>query len=615
MYNHFKATEIKPQGWLKTQLLIQANGLSGNLDKVWPDVRDSAWIGGNKEGWERVPYWLDGFIPLAYLLEDELLKIRADRYINAILDAQQEDGWICPCKKEERASYDVWALFLIGKVLSIYCEFTDSQKAKNGLYKAMKNGYDLIREKKIFLFEWGKSRWFEVFIPLQFLYNEYKEEWILDFAKEIRRQGTDYLQLTELWKKPLNKWSQETHIVNIAMMFKFEAVCCSLLGEKYECKAEKLWEFLEKYNGTVYGAFTGDECLSGKYNNQGTELCSIVELMYSCEILYAVTGKEVWAERLEKLAFNALPATISDDMWTHQYDQMANQIACVRFPGRSLFRTNNNEAHLFGLEPHYGCCTSNFNQGWPKLAMNVFLKTKKGIKASLMLPAIVETEINGAFVKISTETEYPFRFLCKYRVEVSKPCEFEFKIRIPEWAKKVRCNGESVAAGNYITIEKNWKGTEEITIIFEDEPHFINRPFGLKTVEYGPLVFAIPIDAEYKMYEYGADGVERKFPYCDYELYPKTEWRYGYASKCFAVNYKNGDNYPFSSKNPKITLSARCVPVAWDFADGYETVSDIKPKSKIAKGNAVDLELFPYGCAKLRITETVLCKDADKNDL
>ena len=64
----YTAKEIKPCGWLRRQLEIQAKGLNGQLDQVWPDVRDSAWIGGDREGWERVPYWLDGFIPLAYLL-------------------------------------------------------------------------------------------------------------------------------------------------------------------------------------------------------------------------------------------------------------------------------------------------------------------------------------------------------------------------------------------------------------------------------------------------------------------------------------------------------------------------------------------------------------------
>ena len=67
----FTSNEIKPLGWLRRQLSIQAYSLSGNLDKVWPDIKESAWIGGSREGWERVPYWLDGFIPLAYLLDDD----------------------------------------------------------------------------------------------------------------------------------------------------------------------------------------------------------------------------------------------------------------------------------------------------------------------------------------------------------------------------------------------------------------------------------------------------------------------------------------------------------------------------------------------------------------
>ena len=96
-WNFYTSNEIKPAGWLKRQLKIQAEGLSGNLHKVWKDIRDSAWIGGTEEGWERVPYWLDGFIPLAYLLEDEELIAAAQKYIDPIIASQQEDGWICPC--------------------------------------------------------------------------------------------------------------------------------------------------------------------------------------------------------------------------------------------------------------------------------------------------------------------------------------------------------------------------------------------------------------------------------------------------------------------------------------------------------------------------------------
>ena len=62
---------------------------------------------------------------------------------------------------------------------------------------------------------------------------------------------------------------------------------------------------------------------------------------------------------MEMTAFNALPATISPDMWSHQYDQMTNQPQCTRFPNREQpFGTNGPESHLFGLEPNFGCCTA-----------------------------------------------------------------------------------------------------------------------------------------------------------------------------------------------------------------------------------------------------------------
>ncbi len=603
MYHYFKGTEIKPEGWLYRQLKIQAQGLSGNLDKIWPDVRDSAWIGGEREGWERVPYWLDGFIPLAYLLQDQDMMERADKYINAILDRQQEDGWICPCSETERSSYDIWALFLIGKVLTVYCDFTDSARAKVSLYRAIKGLYDLMKEKRLTLFQWGKFRWYECFISLRFLYDNYGEPWILELGHMLREEGTDYYKYTEEWKRPLNQWTLQTHIVNLMMMLKYEAVSCELFGESYQNHAEELWKILEQYNGTAVGTFTGDECLSGIANNQGTELCSVVELMYSCELLYAITGDSIWADRLEKAAFNALPATLSDDMWIHQYVQQVNQIACVTFPGKSFFRTNNEEAHIFGLEPHFGCCTANHNQGWPKLTMSTFLRTQKGILCSLMLPAVLETSVMGVNVEVRNETDYPFRFHCKYIVTVPEPVSFELAIRIPGWAKSFRVNGKEEAVCDTYRVEKTWSGTETVIIELKDDPHRTERPFGLQTVEYGPLVFSLPIQAEYRKHEYTKDGVERKFPYCDYELFPVSQWRYGFADEEFEVCHFQGDKIPFSSQNPSIGVKTKMCPVAWEYADGYETVADKVPKSFEPKGGAEEKILIPYGCAKLRMTE------------
>ena len=54
---------------------------------------------------------------------------------------------------------------------------------------------------------------------------------------------------------------------------------------------------------------------------EGTELCAVVEALFSLQQASPRDGGVALADRLERIAFNALPATFSADMWSHQYDQ------------------------------------------------------------------------------------------------------------------------------------------------------------------------------------------------------------------------------------------------------------------------------------------------------
>ena len=116
------------------------------LDKIVEQHQH--WLKKDCEGWERVPYWLDGFIPLAYQLEDEDLIARAKKYIDAIIERQQEDGWIAPCPKERRNEYDMWAVFLICKVLALYA---DCAKEEDKAEKIMGNVFSLLLISSILL--------------------------------------------------------------------------------------------------------------------------------------------------------------------------------------------------------------------------------------------------------------------------------------------------------------------------------------------------------------------------------------------------------------------------------------------------------------------------------
>ena len=600
-WNMYTARDLAPRGWLERQLRIQAKGLSGNLDKMWRDVRDSAWIGGEAEGWERVPYWLDGFVPLAYLLRDEDMIARAKKYMDAILARQREDGWICPCTDEQRPRFDPWGALLITKVLVVYYECSGDERAADAVYRALKNLHKLFVNKEWRLVGWGTSRWFEGMIAVNFCYERTHEEWLRELAQMYKDQGANHLEFMPLWERPLNKWHHPTHIVNMAMMLKYEAVSHELLGEEYQDIAEVLHKQLETFNGTPVGLFTGDECLSGLSPIQGTELCAVVEQMYSYELLYAYTGDDKWAERLELVAFNALPATISDDMWTHQYVQMSNQISCEKFPvhGKPIFRTVTGEAHLFGLEPHYGCCTANFNQGWPKLALSTFMHSGDTVVNVLPIPSA----LNDACCSITLDTDYPFKNEMTYTVKAKR--DFTLKIRVPSFAKALTVDGKA-AEGGMLSFAFTAGEERVIRVAFETEAHFIDRPYDLKSVKCGSLVFSLPIAHDKRMLEYERQGVERKFPYCDYELIPTSDWSYAYSDTALTVERHEVGDIPFSSEHPAVTVKVNMTPINWGFEEGYEIVCAKVPESREPAGEPVEMTLQPYGTAKLRMTEIPL---------
>lgn len=607
MYQYFSGKEIVSRGWLLEQLHIQARGLGGHLDKIWPDIRDSAWIGGDREGWERVPYWLDGFIPLAYQLENEALITRAKKYMDAIMNRQQEDGWLCPCTVEERKTYDIWSLFLIGKVLALYADYSDDPRAEETLYKAFFNIYGLLKSGELTLFKWSKSRWFEALIPLNYLKAKRPEPWMDDLAAILKEQGAQYKDFEPMWEKPSEVKHQETHVVNIAMMLKYPELAKTTFGLDCGTTAEYLWQRLTETNGTAVGTVTGDEHLSGISPTRGTELCSVVELMYSFETLFALTDDGVWLDRLEKAALNALPATFTDDMWAHQYDQMVNQMACITFPEKSYFRTNNCQAHLFGLEPHFGCCTANFSQGWPKLAQSLYCRNDTEICATLPLPGGVRTDWKGAKVEITCDSEYPFRLRARWTVHCEGTADFALRLKKPGWAKAMYVNGTAYTAD--AVLPGPWNGETVLEAAYQDTPHLTGRPGDMKVAEYGPLVFSLPITAQYRAYEYVDKGVERKYPYCDYELSPQTEWEFAFAGEKMTVSFPPVEGVPFSSKTPSVFLNAMMVPIHWGTAEGFNTVAAPYPQSRAACGPARTVELIPYGCAKLRMTEIPMAEE------
>ena len=602
-YSFLTSREVVPTGWLRRQLEIEARGLAGNLDKVWRDVRDSKWIGGTAEGWERVPYWLDGFIPLAFLLGDEDMEARAKKYVDAIISRQEPDGWICPSGDTPRDQYDIWAVHLISKVLTVWYDCTGDERVPDALYSTMRNFYELAKGGRVRIYDWGKFRWYEGLIALRYLRKWYPDEtWFDEMAAFLRDTGTDYESFYDDWKRPINQWTYHTHVVNLAMMLRSEALMSSFTDEEYRDLAGIRYDILMKYNGMPVGTFTGDECLSGKSAIQGVELCAVVELMYSFEWLYAVTGDRKWAELLERVAFNALPAATTDDMWAHQYDQMTNQISAAPFPGRSLFRTNSSDAHIFGLEPNYGCCTANFGQGWPKLALSAFMRADDGIVSAVPIPCEVKTEFMGVRVSVSLETDYPFRNSFVYRVKAEKRTDMKLKLRVPSFAKDIRVNGEETSKRAMLVFDGFGEEEKVICVEYSADAKLVPYSNGLFTAQRGSLVYSLPIEYSSEKREYSRNGVDRRFPYCDYHLKPTGKWSYAFADRTLEASEGEAGEIPFSSDRMSATLKVRLTEIDWGLEDGFRNVAAKLPESKKPIGGSAEFTLIPYGAAKLRMT-------------
>lgn len=613
VFSPLKMSEIKPRGWLLNQLKIQAAGLSGNLDKFWPDIRDSAWIGGSAEGWERLPYWLDGFIPLAWLLDDVSMKARAEYYIDYIISHQAEDGWICPDKDGNRESYDVWAVFLILKVLVVYFDATGDGRIEGVVRKALRAMERHLDSPG--LSAWGQFRWFEGLISIWWLFERTSEEWLPQLASRLQCQGFNWFTLFQdspyRERQPTGHWSQMNHVVNNAMMLKAGALLWRKSGKRQDLDAaEEIVTLLDKYHGMVTGVFTGDECLAGTSPVQGTELCAVAEYMYSLEHLVSITGRSHWGDRLERIAYNALPATFSPDMWTHQYDQQVNQVQCSR-KDEPFFTTNNNEAHLFGLEPQFGCCTANLSQPWPKLTQSAFMRSAGGLAAVAYAPCAVNTMVGEANVSVELETGYPFRDTLRFTVTTDRKAEFPFMLRIPEWARgaTLQIDGSeiSIECGGFHCLERNWSCTTTFTLRLPMEPVLMERPNNLFAVVKGPLVYSVGLGERWV--RINEDVLGREFPHCDYEIYPTTPWNYGLclSKQDVAVGISFAEHpigdCPFSPEGAPVRAKVKAKKVDWELVNGSAAPA---PGIKWVAAEAEEMEMIPYGCTNLRITEMPL---------
>lgn len=611
---------------------------TGHLDETYPKLRDrNGWLGGAGNGWEETPYWLDGAVPLAYLLQDKPLLAKVQRYIEWAIANQRPSGYFGPLTKAEQQA---------GRLLAIQGTQGEDWWPRMVMLKVMQQHYQATHDSRVIPFltkyfryqlanlpatplgqwsEWSTVRGGDNLLVVYWLYRQTNEPFLRDLGELLYQQTTPWITylgnrdwvMAAAANQTGAHW-MDRHGVNVAMGLKLPVVYAQAHPEQPQLPQALRtgWHDIMTLHGLLAGMFSADEDLHGNLPTQGTELCAVVETMYSLEQAAALTGDLTYLDALERIAYNALPTQTTDDYENRQYFQVANQVQVTRGVFDFSLPFDHGMNNVFGAYADYTCCTANMHQGWAKFATHLWYGTPaQGLAALEYAPNTLTTTVNGNVpVTIREETAYPFGEEVSFVVDLKKPTAFPLILRVPAWCPEatVLLNGQPLRTekgGQLITLARTWQRHDRLTLRLPMVVRTSNWARNSRTLERGPLVYALSIKEQWQESRQADEG--RYFT-----LTPGSPWNYGLPravvddpartttviAKPLAASpngfYWNAANAPVA-----ITVSGRRIP-AWQLDAGVAP-QPVTPRDGVYKG-AVEaasetLTFLPYGCTKLRV--------------
>ena len=626
---------IKPEGWLRLQLQAQVTGLTGHLDEVYPNVvgARNAWLGGDGDAWERGPYWIDGLLPLAYILDDEDLKAKAQVWVEAILGSQKEDGYFGPDTDRDpepglqrNNSHDWWPKMVALKIIKQYYMATRDSRVIPFLDKYFR--YQLKMLPKFPLDNWtfwGAQRGGDNLEIVLWLYNLTGEKYLLELGELIHSQSTKWSQI--FYDGEMLRTQNSMHCVNLGQGFKEPVIYYQQSKDPKLLEAMRRGEkVIHDYLGLPTGLWAGDELINYGDPTRGSELCTAVEMMFSLEEMLRITGDTHWADYLERVAYNALPTQVTDDFTARQYFQQTNQIECTRNTMRNFSTPHDDTDQVFGILNGYPCCTTNMHQGWPKFTQNLWYATDDGGLAALVFaPSKVEAEVaDGVRVSVSEETFYPFdeeiRLTVSFPDKKVKGAYFPIKFRIPSWCENPvvevhdEVTGQVCSAGDVVSLRRNWKKGDVITIKLPMKISCGEWYDRAAVIERGPLVYALKMQENWTKKEFKP---EERVRYGDwyYEVTSPSKWNWCFSRKDISAKslgekftlVRTGTDaslYPWNVENAPLMIKCPAKELLdWTAYRGSAGQIPFYRQQGGRVGPEETIELIPYGCTTLRIAE------------
>ncbi len=218
-------------------------------------------------------------------------------------------------------------------------------------------------------------------------------------------------------------------------------------------------------SGDTYGLFNNGAVRQTSGELQ--ETCVTVAWMKFCLQLLSITGEPVFADEIEKSAYNALLGSVNFELGrrTLPFDSYSPLLFGTR-PGGTEVKTAAEDVS------RCDCCAYAGSSGTAVIGKSAVMLRENGIVFNLFEKAKLVTKTpSGKELSVSIETEYPAEGTVNIQLDSSPEEEFTVFVRIPEWSKNtvVSFNGVSVRVtpGTYAKFKKVWVKGDYVTLKFD----------------------------------------------------------------------------------------------------------------------------------------------------
>ena len=604
---------VKPQGWLRKQLELQAAGYVGHLTEIsgFCNPKGNAWLspeGLGSNGWEEVPYWLRGFAAMGFVLDDKKLIAEAMPWIETMFASQRADGYFGPRSNlKPGGDHDLMSNMNMLFVLRAYHEYTGDKRVLELMKRYF--AWELtIPDPKFFAGGWQVPRNADELENVYWLYNHTGDPQLLELTAKLQRCGASWMSV-----------ATGGHNVDFSQGFRKPALFYQQNKDpNFLATTERHWDSIMGIYGQVPGgAFGGDEFARPGYTDprQAIETCGVVEMMISEQILTRITGDTKWADRCENLAFNTLPATMTADCKALRYLTSPNQ---VNSDARSKAPELADGGPMQVMNPHdHRCCQHNSGAGWPYFTQALWMATPgDGLAAVMYAPSSVKATVGkGVSVTLEEATQYPFDGTVAFKVLADSPVAFPLHLRVPGWCHepvKLLLNNRALAIearpGTFLRLNRTWQSGDILVLQLPMALSLTTWQANHNSVSInrGPLTFSLKIGE--KLVAYQPEHLKEPWP--AWEIVPTSPWNY--ALQLEPANLAQSlrvvtrpwpaNNMPFTHDGTPLELAAQARRLP-NWKEDHLGLVDLLQASPVKSSEPLEtVTLIPMGAARLRLS-------------